>query len=232
MWRDLGFDTLRYTAKRGPDFSLRPSRVSELFQQEPSSLLTSDPSLLDRLRAETNTLHKRLEDDLNLIGTGLSVEHYRHTLARFYGFYRPLEEQIFPRLPLALRPLFEGRRKTAKLERDLTFLRISPNNLPNCPFVPDVTRLPDLLGSLYVTEGATLGGQLISRHIETILGLRNSTGYEFFSGYGAETGSRWKSFRTALLDYSSPQIDSEIVRAAQTTFKALHLWLCADKVPA
>jgi heme oxygenase len=51
------------------------------------------------------------------------------------------------------------------------------------------------VGCLYVLEGATLGGQFISRHLAT-LGIGPANGGLFFHGYGAKTGEMWKSFQT------------------------------------
>lgn len=53
-----------------------------------------------------------------------------------------------------------------------------------------------LIGTLYAIEGATLGGQVISRHLQTTLGLTASTGARFFNGYGdtLSTQQHWQEF--------------------------------------
>lgn len=200
--------------------------MPELIPQTSTPCLASTSSILDRLRSDTATEHARLEQDLDLLGDKLSLARYQHTLTRFYGFYCPFEDLLFPRLPATLQSFFIDRLKTAKLECDLTFLGISTGNLPLCIDLPDVTHPSAMLGSLYVLEGATLGGQLISRQLETRLGLRDNRGYSFFNAYGPSTGSQWKRFRALLLEQSSSQGEDEMVRGAIATFTSMHRWLC------
>jgi heme oxygenase len=53
-----------------------------------------------------------------------------------------------------------------------------------------------LIGTLYVIEGATLGGQVISRHLYRHLGFSANAGARFFNGYGDEaaTQQQWTLF--------------------------------------
>jgi heme oxygenase len=53
----------------------------------------------------------------------------------------------------------------------------------------------DLVGALYVIEGATLGGQVISPQIQAgRLGVTPEHGGRFFHGYGEQTTPRWNEF--------------------------------------
>ena len=45
-----------------------------------------------------------------------------------------------------------------------------------------------LLGAMYVMEGSTLGGQLIARHVELVLGLTAGQGNAHFRGHNERTG--------------------------------------------
>jgi heme oxygenase len=66
-----------------------------------------------------------------------------------------------------------------------------------------------LAGTLYAIEGATLGGQVIARHVEINRGFTSLTGARFFIGYGAETAQRWNDFEVFMqrscVDESSQQ---------------------------
>ncbi len=83
----------------------------------------------------------------------------------------------------------------------------------------DLTNFDFALGCLYVLEGATLGGQVISRHLAK-LGIGPENGGRFFNGYGARTGEMWKSFQTSATAYcvTHDQI-SEAVDGAKWTFE-------------
>lgn len=98
------------------------------------------------------------------------------------------------------------------------------DSLPLCRDLPSVTTRPSVLGALYVIEGSTLGGQMISRHLETTLGLRNGAGYGYFRSYGPDTPEKWREFRGILLAHSGPGVDDLIVSSAQNTFACLHRW--------
>jgi heme oxygenase len=80
-----------------------------------------------------------------------------------------------------------------------------------------------LLGSMYVVEGATLGGQVISRSLERSSGFRDGHGYSFFQSYGKATGQQWKSF-VALIERLPEDDAATVIEAAQATFRAFHQW--------
>jgi heme oxygenase len=55
-----------------------------------------------------------------------------------------------------------------------------------------------LIGTLYVIEGATLGGEVISRCLKSHLELGPDSGGRFFHGYGDAVVTRhnWQTFRS------------------------------------
>ena len=183
-------------------------------------------SLLDRLRDETRPQHEELERRLDLLRPDLSIVAYSDLLGRFYGFYRPWEERIAPLASAVLVDYRERQGKTDRLVRDLAFLGIEAGALPLCTDLPAVEEVPALLGTLYVTEGATLGGQLISRHLRRTFHWPDGVGDSFFQSYGGRVGEMWRSFREVLLAHSAIETDDEIVHSAGKTFEALESWLC------
>lgn len=134
----------------------------------------------------------------------LSAETYVRTLARFYGFYHPLEKESFGR----------ERRKADELAADLSYFQIDPLSLPDCPYIPELDIPAKALGCMYVTEGATLGGQIIARHVRRVLHL-NEDGCLFFSSYGAEVGRMWRLFRQTVEQHAAPDWHDEMVESAR-----------------
>jgi heme oxygenase len=119
------------------------------------------------------------------------------------------------------------RRKTPLLRRDLCSAGDSPEvvtGLPRCSDLPDVDGFPQALGCLYVLEGATLGGQVVTRYLTGVPGLENVTWFSFFSSYGAEVGPMWREFGE-FLTIQSRGADEAIVQAACATFTTLAHWL-------
>ena len=183
--------------------------------------------LLSRLRAETREQHDAIEQTLQLMDDDLSAATYLHRLEKFYGFYKPLEERLLStggplKAWLAVKP----RRKTALLEADLEALgRTTGAPPPLCEALPALDHVADFFGCLYVLEGASLGGVIISRHIRGKLGMTAQSGGRFFNGYGERTGEMWQEFRTAITDFSlvTDQTDA-VVDAARATFATLNAW--------
>ncbi len=188
--------------------------------------------ILSRLRAETRAEHDAIEAVLDLTGDGLTRDGYRRILERFYGFYAPLEPAIWAVVGWPDRGLdLNARQKGPLLEADLRTLGgDAPTALPLCSELPLLVTPTNCFGCLYVLEGSTLGGQLISRHVQHVLGLTPETGGRFFHGYGDKTGEMWQSFRAALTGFVVSPTDQDVaVAAAKDTFQKLHRWIAARK---
>jgi len=207
---------------------------------------------LDFIRQGTHDLHERLERRLDITSHFSSLESYRQLLVRFYGFYATLEEDFQSSeceaawIELDLR--FKDRQKLTGLAHDLLFLGLQPSDLsllnryPNaCP--SRLISTPQLIGSTYVVEGATLGGQIIGVHLERMLGLKpGGQGAKFFSGYGARTGIMWRGFRNCVERHFSrsgnagesgrPASIQSAVDSARAVFTNLESWLLDDDGPS
>ena len=186
--------------------------------------------ILKRLKQATSERHAALEGQLPLLDPCLSREDYHQLLGRFFGYYAPLETRLLA-LPWPDEIGFDysGRHKTPRLEQDLIALGETPETLaqlPRCQDLPEVLTLSNLLGCLYVIEGATLGGQIITRHLLINLGLTPETGAAFFNGYGEQTGAHWQTFCKMLTDLTEEtSSDEEIIASANRTFETLGQWL-------
>ena len=183
--------------------------------------------IVARLRDETRAEHEAIEAALGLMSESLTPDAYRRTLERFYGYYQPFEAAIHAFDGWADWGLELGeRRKLPLLESDLRALGVdAPERLPQCQQLPPLFSMADAFGGLYVMEGATLGGQFISRHIRQTLGVTPETGGRFFHGYGERTGAMWNLFRSALVAFATTrQAEDEVVASAIATFRTLRGW--------
>lgn len=186
--------------------------------------------ILKLLKEATAPLHGALESKLPLLDARMSPHTYRQFLHRFLGYYEPLEARLlaFPYWS-ALDFDYAGRHKTPRLLQDLQALGETPDaiqGLARCRDLPSLATPGQLLGCLYVIEGATLGGQVITRHLQANLGLTPSSGASFFDGYGAQTGRQWKAFGAMLkASATETEIHGEMVASANRTFETLGNWL-------
>ena len=184
--------------------------------------------ILSTLKNTTGPLHKRLEKGMNILDPSYSSVDYLQLIKAFWGYYRPFETSLanIPALQTYL-PDIALRSKLPWLERDLKALGLNEaalDKLPVCQALPTCTDLSAALGCLYVTEGSTLGGQMLSQHFKDLLNLDVETGAAFFTGYGAHTGSMWQAFREAVI--TAPVDEEAVIHAACETFITLEHWLC------
>lgn len=203
---------------------------SESQSAVPSSPLALVPSaILTRLRLETRDEHDAVERVLDLMGAALTRETYCHRLAQFYGYYSPLETALHARCaPLHLPTLAPRLDKTALLRQDLHFLGIPTDALALCGDLPSIESQAEVLGCLYVLEGATLGGRMITQHVRATFGITPSTGGSFFDGYGDGTAKMWQAMRQLLLSCATDtETEDAMVASAIATFTGLRGW-CDD----
>lgn len=188
------------------------------------------PTMMQQLKVATRAAHAALEAQVNLPQVATSPAAYHALLQRFYGFYLPLE------LRLATLPWttvgfdLAARRKLPLLRRDLLHLgdaTATLATLPICRDRPEPVDLASGCGCLYVLEGATLGGQLISRRLRQTLGLHATGGAAFFTSYGDQVGPMWTGFGAFVnqLATDHPQRQGAMIDAAYTTFTTLGGWL-------
>lgn len=193
-------------------------------QPETATRRTND--ILAQLKEETAQQHQQTEDGIDLMREDFSREDYRDLLVRFYAFYKSFEEKM--RNALAENPIefdHEERLNTPKLVKDLQSLGMSEDEIAEIESTDGLPALDSkerIFGSLYVIEGSTLGGQVISRHLKQKFGFDETNGSAFFSGYGRETGTMWKAFGAAITDFAE-QSDNhqEIIAGANETFEKI-----------
>lgn len=183
-------------------------------------------SVLERLKVETAAEHAAIEGATGVMDPGLTRDAYRAYLERTLGFYQVVEPQLRQLgvwEALELSPL--ERDKLPLLAEDLVLLgNLSPASVRVCDAPPIFTSTAEAVGGAYVLEGSTLGGRVISRHVQRLFG--DDVPLIFLDGYGAETGEKWQTFRAALTRFaSSREIEDGVIAGARETFRAFTRWL-------
>lgn len=168
-----------------------------------------------------------MERELDIVRWLANRESYRKLLAGFYGWWKPWEYRVEASKESIPAEFWEPRAKCGLLEADLRFLGMTEIDIERLPeaVVPELEGKEAVLGSMYVTEGSTLGGQIISRMIEEKLGFSGGEGYSFYQSYGAQVGPMWRRFG----EYFEHQVTRErlpvAIKSAQETFEGLQKWL-------
>ncbi len=185
--------------------------------------------LHQQLRRETAGLHKRLEAQLGLFESELSIHRYVQVLQIFYGFYAPVESSLVRLMAAGPRLGFPLRARAELIESDLVALGLSRHELaelPRCTNLPRLSCAEDLAGCLYVLEGASLGGQVIAPRLGQLLGVAKGSGASFFVGDAEATSARWILVLAWLEELVRAGARSEeIVASACATFLAFAHWV-------
>jgi heme oxygenase (biliverdin-IX-beta and delta-forming) len=126
----------------------------------------------------------------------LSLITYRRLLIAYFHLYSALEGRInrYLKQQSCTFPYTE-RNKLPWLMNDLSFFHDAPDGFDHQTLaIPEIERIGQLVGVLYTIEGATLGGQVISRCLAEHHGLGSTGGACFFNGYGERTPIMWQDF--------------------------------------
>ena len=195
-------------------------------------MCAASSSILERLRADTRTVHDRLETTIPLLNPLATERTYATYLAALLGFHRPIEQALRSVHGLSELPLeVEQRWKSSHLAADLeSCASCSVAAVPDCDRTPAVDDLPDALGCLYVLDGATLGGRVIHRHLATRFPETMTHAARYLQIYGTSTRLRWDQLCAVLA--ARPRAEHEVIAvAARRTFHAFADWVDAYAVP-
>lgn len=180
---------------------------------------------IQQLRNETAAKHEMLEQlplSSSLMSPHVTIHQYTEYLKEMLPVMHDIEENIFPIIQHLITDVNQ-RNKTQLILHDLNLLEtsIQPNSFPLTEKLKEIT-IPFALGMTYVTEGSTLGGRVILKHlVATAIPINNAT--RFFHGYGDRTGPMWTGFIDQLSQYENETGTSkEIIAGANHCFDAIH----------
>lgn len=180
----------------------------------------------NRLKKKTQTYHAQIEQTplLNrMMNTSIDMAGYHLLLEQFHAYICPCEN-IIRSSPWS--PLLKNREKTNLLSNDFLDLGIDINT-KNCLNLPPLTIKEEILGYLYVIEGATLGGQVIAEVLKKKLGLSSKHGARYFNGYCNKSAIMWIKF-CHVLNQANPIQEQQILISASRTYTTLIDWLSQE----
>ncbi len=183
---------------------------------------------LQKLRYSTAASHHALEQNacsISLMSNAVTLEHYVVYLNCLLPFVKGFEEQVFPGLEPYITDLDE-RRKLHLLCSDLRLSEVTEQvdqSFNEAFFMHHYPDKASRLGGMYVLEGSTLGGKIITKHLQQSLGEKVAGKTTYLNPYGEQAGSRWKNF-LQLLQNAANESDNEtaIITGALSTFSILN----------
>lgn len=172
--------------------------------------------MLNRLREETEVLHREIEKD-NLAGLiishEISLQEYKLLLLQNYLAYAVTEKEIAAHLP-SFEPV-----KSRQLLKDLEQLNITIPPIEDYANSYYIKNEAEALGAAYVVEGSAMGGMLISKELENCQALSQIEKHFFFNGKRQNING-WKSFCKSLKNITFTDAEEQqAVEKAKDTFQ-------------
>jgi len=175
-------------------------------------------SLIAELRAATASVHRELDQRLDLLTPGVTHGRYLAFLQGSLSALEPLENS------LAAIPVLEAvphRARSSRLRADLAALGANPVATPAIASLRLVTSAA-ACGARYVIEGSALGGAVLARGLAERLALTpDQLGY--LTLYGDDLAEHWRAFVTELTHWSKSatlEMRSEACDTARAVFES------------
>ena len=193
-----------------------------IFEKE--DLQASRQIFLNNLRSQTLHLHTQLEQlpaSIKLTSSNLLIEDYIHYLQLMQPVIYHTEQYIFPLIKDVIDDVDE-RKKYQLLQNDLNYLQAKNSSAQFIFNTDKETDVAFALGIMYVIEGSTLGGRIILKNVQQVLGLNENNGASYFAGYQQKTSSLWKRFLDMLSSYQTTnKKEQKIIAGANAAFTSI-----------
>jgi heme oxygenase len=180
-----------------------------------------EQAFLSVLRSRTAHLHTLLEQtsvSKSITAPDITLDAYIQYLQIMERVVSGMEEELQPILEDYV-PYMSLRQKASLLQADLAHLGAWTNPFPTMEFSVPGRDIAFAWGAFYVLEGSALGGRVILKSLPASLEINGEHGARYFYGYGAQTGSMWKSFLDSLCEYAAQSGAQEaIIEGAEHTF--------------
>ena len=189
-------------------------------------------AILNTIKEETKTHHQQVEKVLVQELKNLkNKDDYARLLERLLLFYKPIEVDLHEVIDDALIPDISERKHTQRILTDLELLEHGlPMEFPKSQL--KISSPSYALGVLYVIEGSTLGGQVISKMIHNNLYLEGVDATNYFGSYKELNGDMWKKFGNRISEIENSVEQKELFQGAKDTFDSLKYWLETTKKPS
>lgn len=190
---------------------------------------------LQTIKKTTAELHELLESNSLLsaiVDSNITVKQYYCYLILMKKVAEVYEERVLPRLAGALQG-FEQTKASVLIAEDIQDIGYEP---PHDNVLTDFILLKEMtvsfaFGFAYVMEGSKLGGKVIFKHIQRMLGFSEEHGAKFIADYGNNTGRVWKEFLSRFSQYVSKNNGEEAaIQGAEYAFTSIYCFFESNTV--
>lgn len=207
--------------------------LSESLTVPPNHGIERHHPLMGVLRAATRSAHHRIDHHPTLAPlarANLTMAQYQRILQCSMAIHVPLQSLLEDALArMEFTENFRVSPRLSWLKLDFEYFGLTPDADVSAFLSsgwqsfrwPRLDTPAALVGSLYVVEGSTLGGQVIARLLKQHLGISPETGGRFYAGHGPLTQDRWSDFIAFAQSTCLPEDILMACDAALDTFEAI-----------
>ncbi|EDP94777.1 biliverdin-producing heme oxygenase [Kordia algicida OT-1] len=187
-------------------------------------------NLLQRIKEETKTNHQNVEKVLvEELKNLASLDAYASLLERLHAFYNPIEKKLQTKIKASVIPDISARQHVENLRKDIEIIRKNAVVTNETTSTVHIENTSYALGVLYVIEGSTLGGQIITKMLDKHLSVSTINANNYFNSYGDNTPEMWSKFKNYVLN-PTLKIDQELmIQGAKDIFASLQNHLLQTK---
>jgi heme oxygenase len=194
---------------------------------------------MDRLKAETSEVHAQTETipfNAGIMAKTMPQARYAGQLACWFRVHEVLEASLNASVDPVVQAAWPGTTERAPLlQADLAWhvdadvpAEAEQATTDMVEWVGGVGASDPrcLLGILYVLEGSTLGGMILSKCIAEMYGCDGDAGLAYYSAHGNKVMPNWMEFK-ARMNAAVTSLDDQarLIDAASETFRRLGLIL-------
>lgn len=182
-------------------------------------------TILDEIKHQTKSSHQQVEKVLiHELKNLRNKDDYGKLLERLFLFYKPIEVILHNTIDDSMIPDISKRKHTHHILRDLELLDYQMENTPQKSSL-NITTPSYAFGVLYVIEGSTMGGQIISKMLHSKIEMGGLDATNYFSSYREDNHAMWTAFRNHILELEKALNPNEMLRGAKDTFEKLEDFL-------
>jgi len=189
--------------------------------------------LHEKIKQATEKNHNQLEQLMfvgQIMDGSLTFDEYKRILYTNYLSHAGIEHNLHSNLSEDLKQHLDinSRTKLPALLKDMEEAKITiPDTEPQTSAI-NTDSDAAILGSMYVLEGATLGGNMIVKRLKTNTNLAPyNLNFHYYQVYGEKLVEKWKQFISVLNTAVPEQNDEIAVKSAVNMFEhiaALQAW--------
>ena len=190
-------------------------------------MINNEKDFREVLKDVTKVYHDRIESTplaVSLASGNVYLQKYVDYLWHLYKLHLDLENKAksfseWEKWGIVIK----DRQRAHLLKKDIDSLDLVPNQYQSYQDFSKNWSFANIVGAMYVLEGSTMGGQILSQRLENIKSKNGQGATNYFKAYEKETMTMWMKYVEFLNEFSNKNnsLKDEIIEGAEQTYGAI-----------